>query len=80
MSDEKKPRTLDLSGGPNFKDELAALTRRMERLKALQDGKATVKRIEVEGGWVKRHYRIAHTRALITITKPKPATTKRRGK
>lgn len=55
-----------------FEDQLAAVLRRAKRLQAALDGSADITYVKVkESKWVERHKRGAHTRAVITLRKPK---------
>lgn len=48
--------------------ELKRLRRRAEKIAALQRGEASIKKVEVKGVWVKRHFRHKHDRLLIQLT------------
>lgn len=51
--------------------EFARLQRRLEKIAALKRGDATIKKVSVGGGWVRRHYRDPHTRYLIRLRSDK---------
>lgn len=49
-------------------EELRRLRRRANRIVALQRGEAQIKKVKVQGVWVKRHFRRNHDRLLIQLT------------
>lgn len=51
----------------HWSKEVLRLKRRIEKIALAQAGKADVKRVKVEGGWVKRHWREGHTRIMISL-------------
>jgi hypothetical protein len=54
-----------------WRDELDRLVRRMQKIRAVLEGEATVKKVDVMGHWVKRHWVSDHERILVTIPKRK---------
>ncbi len=52
-----------------WQKELERLSRRLDRIRALQAGHADVKEIPVEGHYVKRHWVNTHTRIIISRSK-----------
>lgn len=52
-----------------FEEELARVLRRAARLRAAVEGSADLQRVEVDGGWVRKHYRKKHTRIVIRLRK-----------
>ena len=54
----------------HFGLEMQRLTRRVERLQALRDGRAIAREVHVRSTIVKRHVRAAYTRTTIIMRKP----------
>lgn len=60
-----------------WEKELKRIKARMERIALAQIGSADVKKVTVDGGWVKRHYRKPHSRVVISLRTGKIETSKK---
>lgn len=60
--------------------EWKRLQRRAEKIAALKRGEASIKKVKVEGVWVKRHYRRKHDRLLIQLTGRDSSIRNKKGK
>lgn len=69
-----------LARDERWQEELLRLQRRAEKIAALRRGEASIKKVTVEGTWVKRHFRHQHDRLLIQLTGRNSSSRNMKGK